>query len=44
MQNFDMKSLFLITSLLVCDLAIAQIDVGIGIGATLSAGPLAACT
>lgn len=39
-----MKSLFLITSLLVCDLAIAQINVGIGIGATISAAPLAACT
>jgi hypothetical protein len=39
-----MKSLFLITSLLVCDLAVAQIGVGIGVGVTLSAGPLAACT
>jgi hypothetical protein len=34
----------MITSLLACDLAIAKVDVGIGIGTTISAAPLAACT
>lgn len=36
-----MKSLFLITSLLVCDLAVAQIAVGITVGAALTASPIA---